>query len=261
MWMLLLGCAVDCEPGFEERGGHCYWVEDSSSPESLLKEALQAPLPDPLSTIARYQEWTKGGDSSCPSAVDGVWDTLGCTSDTGMEFAGKALLFWVTVPEPQTGQMAIDVALVSAATMRQGDRSLQAGGITSLDARAQEQGFLVRSAVTGDFFETPAQQPWMAQGLGQSFYADLDTATGEMELDGGISHPSADVYFDKVQVVDGCPSGPVLVHEHLAQGWTELAWECDCGTVISGPNEGLEICAPLAQRAADLDAILRQAVP
>ena len=256
-----MACAADCDPSFEERDGRCYWSSEESSPQVLLNQALGAPLPDPISTIARYQEWAQSGDSDCPSAVEGVWDTLGCTSDSGMDFVGKALLFWVDTPEPQVGEMAIDLALVSGATMRLEERTLQVGGITALDARREEQGYALRASVTGDFFETPPVQPWMAQGLGQSFFAELDTASGAMLLDGGISHPSADLYFDRVQVIDGCPQGTVLVHEHLAQGWTELSWDCACGTVTEGALEGAQLCAPLAERAAELDAVLRQALP
>lgn len=262
MWMLLLACASDCDPGFEARGSHCYWVEDTQvSPELLLQDALQSPLPDPISVVRHYQSWMQSGDASCPSALDGVWDTLGCTSDDGVDFVGKALLYWLNEEEPETGELAVDLALVSAATMRDGERSVEMGGIVSLEAMRQAQGYTIQSAVTGDFFETPAQEPWMADGLGQSLYIDLDTESGVLELDGGVSHASADLYFDQVQVLDGCPQGTVLVHEHLGQIWTELNWNCGCGTVDHGPLEGQEFCAPLAERAAELDAVLRSVLP
>ncbi|MFT5583350.1 MAG: hypothetical protein ACI9VR_000928 [Cognaticolwellia sp.] len=262
MWMVFLACASECDPGFEARDSHCYWIEGSGvSPQILLQDVLQFPLPDPATVVGRYQSWIQRGDSSCPGVVEGVWDNPGCTTDEGVEFAGKALLFWGSESEPSPGEPAVGLALQIAASVRDGERSVQMGGIVSYDATRQDQGYTVHAAVTGDFFETPEQKSWMAKGLGHSLYISLDTQVGAMDLDGGVSNESGDLYFDQVQVVDGCPQGQVLVHEHLAQGWTELNWNCGCGTVAHGPLEGQEFCAPLAERAAELDAALQELLP
>ena len=262
MWVFLLACADDCDPGFEARDSRCYWSEASdASPQLLLDAVLAVPLPDPISVARHYQNWMQHADASCPGENNGVWDNPGCTTEEGVEFAGKAVFFWAGESESGAGEVRVDMALLSSVVVRDGERFVEMGGVASYDAVLQEQGYDVRSKVTGDFFETPEQEPWMADGLGHSLYAHLDTHSGVLELDGGMSHPSADLYFENLVLVDGCPQGQVLVHEHLAQGWTELNWNCGCGTVDRGPLEGQEFCAPLAERAAELQAVLQEPLP
>lgn len=260
MWMLFLACAADCDPGFESREDRCYWAEQSN-PQELLQVALSAPLPDPMATIERYQSWVDLGTSSCPAAWGGVWDTAGCTTQDGIEFLGKAVQFSIMEPEPEVGQVALDSALLVAATMRDGEMSMQAGGALSYNAERQAGGYKIMATLAGDFFETPVHEPWMSEGLGQSFFVDLDSEAGIMELEGGVSHAHADLYFDKVQVVDGCPTGVLLVHAHLADSWAELDWRCDCGVVTEGPWRGLEVCAPLAERSEELIDVLLEPLP
>ena len=262
MWPFLLACTVDCDPGFEARGNNCYPAAEADTRlENLLVEALQSPLPDPLSVVDRYQEWAKTGTENCPSAIDGLWDTAGCTTEDGVDFAGKVVAIQVLDPTPEIGQDELGISLMTAATIREGERSLILGGIVSYHASKQASGHTILAAVTGDFFETPDVEPWMADGLGQSLYITLDSHTGTLQLDGGISQATSHLYFDQVDVVDGCPQGSVLVLDPLTQDWTELTWICECGTVDDGPLKGQEVCAPLAERAADLSATLSAGLP
>lgn len=256
MWFwIAIGCAPACEPGFLSQDGACYWVEDPT--QDTLRALLSVPLPDPLTVLERFESWMQHSDESCPGGLDGTWDTEGCTTESGVHFTGKALVFRHTDPDPAPGEMALDTSMVSAATLRVGTEQLEAGGIASFHANRVEEGFEIRAATTGDFFESPAQVPWMQPGLGQSLYAILWTAPDHMELDGGVSHPHGELYFDHVAVDGDCARGTVLVHSGGERHWTELDWDCDCGVVTSGASAGVEICAPLSERSAELSDTLQ----
>ncbi len=256
MWFwFAIGCAPACEPGFLSQDGACYWVDDPT--ERTLRAVLSVPLPDPLTALGRFESWMQHSDASCPGGLDGTWDTEGCTTEGGVYFTGKALLFKHADPNPAPGELALDTSMVSAATLRKGDSQLEAGGIASFHANRIEEGFEIRAATTGDFFESPAQVPWMEAGLGQSLYAILWTAEDHLELDGGVSHPAGELYLDHLEVDAGCARGTVLVHSGGERHWTELEWDCGCGVVSTGALEGMEICAPLSSRASELAETMR----
>lgn len=217
------------------------WDADGVTEQLAALPALG--LPDPGTLLEIFQGMWVGADPDCPH-IGGSYSLVesfgGCETDDGYTFGG------VSIYDP--GEDGDFWLLGDCFIVDDQDRTFYASG--EIDLVSTDEGWT--SKLTGIWGYPGAESPWasLVPGLALWLSRDLDG----VHLGGSYGLGDLHLFFDEVNVADGCPTGTVWLRDPQGS-WYLLSLDEDCsgcGELTYGDVVLGEACVDLASATEDL---------
>lgn len=224
---------------------------------AAVATGTQHGLPDPVGLYTVYLALMALGDEDCPGLgeqlMDNVVPLTGCTSDSGVTYAGVSLI--ETEEQMLPGQDADAVLFGGDFSIVDLDGNRMDHGGQVMWMAIETNGKPVYRAEALGTFSYGGGAPWHAAGVSAVLTMELDVPARKepvLTLTGGLGTEGVDLWFDDLRFdPDDCAAGPasgaVEVRDPSGAWWTLTFGDtCDgCGALTYPGADPVEGCVDL----------------